>query len=135
MLARELKLVRVGTVSVDGTKVKANASRHRSVRYDQAKALVEQLRADVDELLAKAEQADAGGGSDTQSLPEGLRRREALAEQLDAACERLEREAKARAEAEQGEYERKVAARGKRSGRRTGRSFGQSSSADFDSSQ
>ncbi|MCG8380439.1 MAG: transposase [Proteobacteria bacterium] len=121
LLARELKLVRVGTVSVDGTKVKANASRHRSVRYDRAKALVEQLRADIDELLARAEQADAGGGGDSQSLPEALRRREALAAQLDAACERLECEAKARAESEQGEYERKVAAREKRSGKRKGK--------------
>ena len=51
LLARELKLVRVGLVSVDGTKVDANASKHRSVRYDRAKELVEQLRADIDELM------------------------------------------------------------------------------------
>jgi transposase len=121
LLARELKLVRVGLVSVDGTKVDANASKHRSVRYDRAKALVEQLRADIDELLAKAEQADSAGGGDSQSLPEELARREKLAEQLDAACQRLEKQAKARAEREQGDYERKVAEREARQGKRKGK--------------
>ena len=52
-MARKLKLVRVGLVSVDGTKVDANASKHRSVGYDRAKELVEQLRADIDELLTR----------------------------------------------------------------------------------
>ena len=120
LLARELKLVRVGLVSVDGTKVDANASKHRSVRYDRAKELVEQLRADIDELMSKAEQADTKGALDSQSLPEELARREKLAEQLDAACQRLESQAKARAESERGEYERKVAAREARKGRRKG---------------
>ena len=68
LMARELKLVRVGLVSVDGTKMDANASKHRSVRYDRAKELVEQLWADIDELLSQAEQADSGGGLDTQML-------------------------------------------------------------------
>ena len=47
MLARELKLLKVGIVSVDGTKMDANASKRRSVRYDRAKALQEQLQADI----------------------------------------------------------------------------------------
>ncbi len=121
LLARELKLVRVGVVSVDGSKVDANASKHRSVRYDRAKALVEQLRVDIAELLEQAERADGAGTPDAQSLPEELRRRERLAAQLDAACERLESQAKARAENERADYERKVAAREARSGKRKGK--------------
>jgi transposase len=121
LLARELKLMRVGMVSVDGTKVDANASKHRSVRYDRAKALVEQLRADIEELLEQAEQADSSAGADSQSLPEELARRETLAAQLDAACQRLESQALARAQSERGEYERKVAAREGRSGKRKGK--------------
>ena len=70
--------------------------------------------------LIKAEQADTKGALDSQSLPEELARREKLAEQLDAACQRLESQAKARAESERGEYERKVAAREARKGRRKG---------------
>ncbi len=121
LLARELKLLRVGLVSVDGTKVDANANKHRSVRYDRAKVLVEQLRADIDTLMEKAEQADKQDGGDGQSIPEELARREKLAEQLDAACERLESQARARAQSEQAEYERKVAEREARKGRRKGK--------------
>lgn len=116
LLAREVGVLQVGMVSVDGTKVDANASKHRSVRYDRAKALVEQLRMDIEELLRRAERADASEGSDPQSLPEELRRREALAEKLDMACKRLEAQARDRAECEREEYERKVEEREARSG-------------------
>ena len=108
LLAKELKLLRVGRVSVDGTKMKANASRRRSIRYDRAVALREQLRGEVKDLLGQA---------DPQQLPEGLARRQRLESQLDAACARLARQAKERAAAEQAEYERKVAAREQRRGR------------------
>lgn len=121
LLARELRLLRVGLVSVDGTKVRANASKRRSVRYDRAQALVAQLEADIAELLKRAEQADVQDSSADQSLPEELARREKLKAKLDAACARLEREAKARAERERSSYERKVAAREARDGRRKGR--------------
>lgn len=47
LLAKELKLLKVGTVSVDGTKIDANASKHKSVRYDRAKALVKKLKVDI----------------------------------------------------------------------------------------
>ena len=121
LLAKELKLLRVGLVSVDGTKVRAQASKRRSVRYDRAKALVAQLEADIAEMLSKAERADAQGSSEGQSLPEGLARRERLRSQLDAACARLEREARLRADRERSSHERKVAEREARSGRRKGR--------------
>ena len=100
LLAKELKLLRVGRVSVDGTKMKANASRRRSIRYDRAVALREQLRGEVKDLLAKAEQADVKSEADPQQLPEGLARRQRLESQLDAACARLARQAKERAAAE-----------------------------------
>ena len=121
LLAKELKLLRVGRVSVDGTKMQANASRRRSIRYDRAVALREQLRGEVKDLLANAERADRAARSDPQQLPEGLARRQRLESQLDAACERLERQAKAQAHAAPAEYERKVAARDTRQGRAKGR--------------
>lgn len=121
LLAKELKLLKVGKVSVDGTKMKANASKRRSIRYDRAQELREQLQGEIMELLNKAEKADAAGEEDPQQLPEALARREKLKAQLDAACDRLEQQAKARAAAEQAEYQRKVAAREKRKGRRKGK--------------
>ena len=63
LLAKELKLLRVGTVSVDGTKVDANANRHKNIRYDRAQALREQLRAEIGELLERAESEGCAGDS------------------------------------------------------------------------
>lgn len=110
LLARELKLLNVGTVSVDGTKIDANASRYRSLRYDRAAELRERLKEDIADLIAQAEAAD-DAGDDPQALPEEIARREALKARLDEACERLEREARTRAEAGRPEYERKLRAR------------------------
>src|ERR671921_680154 len=77
LLARESGLLKLGTVSIDGTKIDANASKIRSVRYDRAQALRAKLAADIAELTAKAEAADAEDG-DPQALPAEIARREAL---------------------------------------------------------
>ena len=50
LLAKELQLLRFGTVSVDGTKVDANANKRNSIRYDRAGALREQLRGEIEGL-------------------------------------------------------------------------------------
>ncbi len=121
LMAKELKLLKVGRVSVDGTMMKANASKRRSIRYDRAQELRQQLQVEIKGLLDQAERADAEGQDDPQQLPEELAHRERLKAKLDAACNRLEQQAKARAASEQAEYERKVAAREKRSGKRKGK--------------
>lgn len=109
MLAKEAGLVRVGTVAIDGTKIDANASKIKSLRYDRAKALREKLKADIAALMAKAEAADIEG-EDPQALPAEIARREALYKKLDEACARLEAQAKAEAEAAQPAYEEKKSA-------------------------
>ena len=121
LMARELKLLKVGTVSVDGTLLRANASKRNSLRHDRAVALRKQLRSEIDDLLGEAERADVQDAPDPRSLPEELKRRETLKAKLDKACAQLARRAKARAASEQAEYERKVAARDKRGGRRKGK--------------
>jgi len=117
LLARETGLLQLGTVSIDGTKIDANASKIRSVRYDRAQVLREKLAADIAALTAKAEAADAKD-EDPQALPREIARRAALKEKLDAACARLEAEAKARAAAEHPEYDRKKAVFEAKRGRR-----------------
>ena len=67
LMARELKLLKVGTVSVDGTKVGANANKRNSLRHDRADALRGQLRDEIRDLLGKAEHADAEDAPDPQS--------------------------------------------------------------------
>ena len=117
LLAKELGLLKLGTVSIDGTKIDANASKIRSVRYDRAKALREQLDKDIAALMARAEAADAADAPDPQVLPEEIARRQALRDKLDAACARLEAEAAARAAEEQPAYEDKKRAHEARGGR------------------
>ena len=121
LLAKELKLLKVGLVSVDGSKFKASASRHRSVTYRRAGELVDQLKLEIAALMARAEAADDGGEADPQALPKEIARREALRDHLDAARRRLEAQAKARAAAERPAYEAKVAAREARTGRAKGK--------------
>jgi transposase len=117
LLARESGLLRLGTVSIDGTKIDADASKIRSLRYDRAQALRTKLAADIAALTAKAEAADAED-SDPQALPAEIARRVVLKEKLDAACARLEAEAQAEAAAERPEYENKKAAYEARKARR-----------------
>ncbi|WP_020494376.1 IS1182 family transposase [Verrucomicrobium sp. 3C] len=120
-LAREMKLLKVGVVSVDGTKIRANASKHRNVTYERAGELVELLRADVTDLLKKAEEADRRGEADPGKLPEEIGRRQRLQEKLEEAQRRLEERAKERAERERADYERKVEEREARKGSAKGR--------------
>lgn len=114
-LAQELKLLKVGVVSLDGTHLKASASKDRNVTYQRAQELREQLRLDIDQLIQKAESADAQD-EDPQKLPQEIARREKLLGQMDQACARLEERARQRAQAQQAEYEGKVAAREQRQG-------------------
>lgn len=90
-LAREMGLLRVGTISVDGTHIKANASKYRSVRYDRLKELDKKLREDIESLMKQAESADTGNEEhEKDRLPEEIGRRKALAEKIAEAKKRLE---------------------------------------------
>jgi len=94
-LASEMKLLKVGVVSVDGTQIRANASKHKNVRYDRAGQLEKQLREDVEQLLRQAENQDRQDEVDGQKLPEEIARRERLREKMLEARQRLEQRAKA----------------------------------------
>ena len=84
LLAKELKLVKVGVVSVDGSKFDANARKHRSVTYERAGQLIDQLRLEIADLLERAEASDAGAAEDPQALPKEVARRQALRDRLEA---------------------------------------------------
>jgi transposase len=118
-LARELKLLKLGMVSLDGTHIRAHASKDQNVTYQRAQQLRAQLRQEVHALLQQAEQADQAD-EDPQRLPEELARRETLLRKMDEACARLEARAKARAEAEQAEVQRQLAHPQPRQGRAQG---------------
>ncbi|WP_295401377.1 IS1182 family transposase [uncultured Thiocystis sp.] len=110
-VARENQLSRFGTVSLDGTKIHANASRHSALSYGHAEALEVQLKAEVQELLALAEAADGANLPDGMSLPEELKRREDRLAAIAAAKVKIEARAAERFTREQAGHEAKLAAR------------------------
>jgi hypothetical protein len=98
-------------VALDGTKIHANASRHSALSYAHAGQIEAQLRAEVAELLAKAEAADGADLPDSLSIPEELARREQRLAEIARARAVIEARAKERHAREQAEYEAKLAAR------------------------
>lgn len=120
-LAREMKILKVGTISVDGTQVTANASKYKNVSYDRAGELDRQLEMDIAELMKRAEAADAADDEEGLRLPEDIARREKLRAKMLEARRRLEESARKRAESEQAAYEEKVARRAGRKGSAKGR--------------
>jgi len=115
MIAHQTKLLKLGSVSLDGSKVKANASRHKALSYEHACKLEIQLKAEVAELLNKAEAADKADIPDGMSIPAELERREQRLSAIAAAKTEIERRAAERHTREQAAYEEKVAARAKKS--------------------
>ena len=110
-IASQMKVLKLGTVSLDGTKVKANASRHKAFSYNHACKLEEQLKAEVAELLKKAEAADQADIPDGMSIPEELTRREERLSAIAEAKTEIERRAALRHADEQAAYEKKMAER------------------------
>ena len=84
------------TVAVDGTKVLANASKHSAVSYERARELSAQLELEVQQLLAKAEQADATPLQDGLRIPDEITRRQ----ERQAALARARAQMEARAQSE-----------------------------------
>jgi len=95
VLAREMGMLHMGTVALDGTKLHANASRHSALSYAYAGKLDAQLRAEVAELMAMAETADQADVPDGLSIPDELARRETRLTKIAAAKATIEARARA----------------------------------------
>src|ERR1700754_436241 len=110
-LAREIGMLKLGTVALDGTKIHANASRHSALSYEHAGKIEAQLQAEVAELMAKAEAADQADVPDGMSIPAELARREQRLAAIARAKATIEARAKERDARERADYEAKLAAR------------------------
>ncbi len=108
-IARENGMSRFGRVSLDGTKIHANASRHSALSYAHAEQLEAKLKAEVAELLKLADEATAL--PEGMNLPEELQRRADRLAAIAAAKREIEARARQRYEGEQAEYAAKMAAR------------------------
>jgi transposase len=107
VVAKVMGILKLGKVSLDGTKIKANASKHKAMSWGYANKLEEQLRREVQELLRRAELADAEDEPEID-IPDELARREDRLAAIKKAKEEIERRAQERVEAEQAEYEEKL---------------------------
>jgi transposase len=104
LLCQKAGLVKLGHVAIDGTKVKANASKHKAMSYGRMGEAERRLQAEVERLLAEAERVDAeedarfGRGKRGDELPAELARRESRLKKIRAAKAELEQEAREEAE-------------------------------------
>ncbi len=104
-LAEKAGLVKLGHVALDGTKIKANASKHKAMSYAHMKKREAELQAEVDRWLAAAEAADADedaihGSKRGDEMPAWVADKTKRLEKIRAAKEALEAEAKAAADEE-----------------------------------
>lgn len=109
-LAQQAGLVKLGQVALDGTKIPANASKHKAMSYGRLQQAEARLAAEVAALLQRAEEVDAaedaqfGPDVSGDEVPEALRRREDRLRKIREAKAALEAQAKARAAAEQAKH-------------------------------
>jgi len=111
LVAHQMGVLKLGAVSLDGSKVKANASKHKALSYEHACKLEAQIKAEVEQLLQKAEAADVADTPDGLNIPAELERREERLAAIQAAKVEIERRAAERYEVEKAAYEKKIAQR------------------------
>jgi transposase len=91
-LAQEMGLVKLGTVAIDGTKIKANASRHKAMSYERMQQAEAELKAQIDALLERAKTADAAEADEPEvDIPAEIQRREDRLQAITEARERIEK--------------------------------------------
>jgi transposase len=128
-LCEKAGLVKLGHVAIDGTKVKANASKHKAMSYERMEKAEERLKEEIAALLARAEATDAaedeqyGAGRRGDELPEELERRQDRLKVIQEAKRALEEEAREKARQEAVEVEAKLEER-KRREEETGKKMG-----------
>ena len=126
LLCSEAGLVKLGHVSIDGTKIKTNASKHKAMSYKHMNETEARLKQEIDGLLAAAEKMDAEEdaqyGKDRQGdeLPEELSRRQSRLKKIGEAKAAMEQEAKEKVAQQRAETEQKLAEREEQE-RRTGK--------------
>ena len=111
LIARTMGVLNLGNIALDGSKFKANASKHSAMSYGYIKKLEEQLKDEVKKLMELAEAADNEKIPDGMNLPEEIARREERLKAIATAKAKIEERAKVRHEQEQAEYQAKLAKR------------------------
>jgi transposase len=111
LLAQTMGLLKLGKVSLDGTKIKANASKHRALSYGYAQKLEEQLKEEVQQLMRLAEAADQREVAEGLDIPAELERRQERLKAIAEAKAKLQARAAERQEAAEKACQQKLAER------------------------
>ena len=115
IIAKEIGMLKLGRVSLDGTKVKANASKHHALSWKHACKIEKQLQAEVEELIRLGQQADSTELHEGLNIPQELARRQDRLEAIIVAKEKIRQRADERYSQEQKKYEQKITARKEKS--------------------
>ena len=124
MASRMGKLKKVGSVSIDGSKIHANASKHKAVSYDRAGDIIKRLKLEVEELIKKAVEADSVPLEEGENIPDEIIRRKDRIEKLKAARDEIEKRFEKDRIKKEEEYKEKLkdwedkGGKGKRRGRK-----------------
>ena len=111
VLAREMKCLKLGNIALDGTKIAANASKHKALSWEHANKIQAQLRSEVQVLLKLAEQSDSRPVKDGLDVPAEIARREQRLGAIAQAKAKIEQRAAERHQIERQDYEAKQAKR------------------------
>jgi transposase len=111
VLAHEMKCLRLGNIALDGTKIAANASKHKALSWEHANKIEAQLREEVQLLLRLAEDSDSRAVNDGLDVPAEIARRGKRLAAIAQAKTRIEERARERHDIERQEYEAKCARR------------------------
>lgn len=114
LIGCEMKLVKMGNIYIDGTKIQANASRHKAMSYDYMKRHEEQLEEEIKQLLDMAAEQDENENTHQLVIPKELKGREDRLEKIRQAKVVIETRAKERFKLEKQEYNRKIAKKEKK---------------------
>ena len=116
-IARQMKLLKLGTIALEGTKVHGNASRHSALSYGHAEKIKAQLEVEVKERLARAEAADQEPLPEGLSLPAELARREERLAAIQQAKTQIEASAAERDAREKADFDAKIKPREQKTAR------------------
>jgi transposase len=107
LIARELEFLKLGNISIDGSKIKANASKHGAMSYGHAAELEKALQEEIRQLFELAEKTDAEEKTELD-IPKEIELREKRLEKIVEAKQAIEERAAQRDEANKAEHEERI---------------------------
>ncbi len=111
MIGNEFGLINLGNIFIDGTKVQANASKHKAMNYKRMQQLEEKLACEIEQLMALGQEQDARNDNSTIDIPDEIKRRKDRLVKINTAKKVIEQRRKEAYQEEQSEFDKKQEAR------------------------